>query len=77
MRVTVSEAAKALGVSSQFIRIGLQRKTLPIGTAVKMKRWVYYINPHQLEMYLGTKKPPVTATTDGKTADDESAERTW
>lgn len=57
MRVTVSEAAKALGVSSQFIRTGLQRKTLPIGTAVKMKRWVYYINPHQLQMYIGTANP--------------------
>ena len=65
-RIKVSDAAKLLGVSSQFVRIGLQRKTLPIGTAVKMKRWVYYINPHQLETYLGTKKPPVTATTDGK-----------
>ena len=56
-RIKVSDAAKLLGVSSQFVRIGLQRKTLPIGTAVKMKRWVYYINPHQLEMYLGTAIP--------------------
>ena len=56
-RIKVSDAAKLLGVSSQFVRIGLQRKTLPIGTAVKMKRWVYYINPHQFEMYLGTANP--------------------
>lgn len=53
-RIKVSEAAKILGVSSQFIRIGLQRGTLPIGNAVKMSsRWTYYINPHQLEMYIG------------------------
>lgn len=56
-RIKVSDAAKLLGVSSQFVRIGLQRKTLPIGTAVKMKRWVYYINPHQLETYIGTANP--------------------
>ena len=88
-RIKVSEAAKILGVSSQFVRLGLQRGTLPIGTAVKMSsKWTYYINPHLLELYLGidipdqqnticNKMPPVTATTDGKTADDESAERTW
>ena len=55
-RITVSDAAKALGVSSQFVRIGLQRKTLPIGTAVKMSsRWTYYISPQKLEEFIGTK----------------------
>ena len=50
--VRVAEAAKILGVSKQFIRIGLQRGALPIGTAVKMSSvWTYYINRHRLEEY--------------------------
>ena len=50
--VSVAEAAKFLGVSKQFIRIGLQRGALPIGTAVKMSSvWTYYINRHKLEEY--------------------------
>ena len=53
-RIKVSEAAKILGVSSQFVRIGLQRGTLPIGTAVKMSsKWTYYINPKKLADYIG------------------------
>lgn len=50
--VSVAEAAKLLGVSKQFIRIGLQRGALPIGTAVKMSSvYTYYINRHRLEEY--------------------------
>ena len=50
--VSVAEAAKILGVSKQFIRIGLQRGALPIGTAVKMSSvYTYYINRHKLEEY--------------------------
>lgn len=53
-RVKVKDAAEALGVSSQFVRIGLQRKTLPIGTAVKMSsKWTYHISPELLAEYLG------------------------
>ena len=64
-RISVSEAAKLLGVSQQFVRIGMQQGRLPIGTAVKMSsRWTYYICEEKLEDYM--KKPPVTATTDGK-----------
>lgn len=59
MRVTVADAAKLMEVSPQFIRIGLQRKLLPIGDAVKMSsRWTYYISPERLEQYLGIKNPP-------------------
>lgn len=72
-RVTVSEAAKLMGCSAQFIRIGLQRGTLPIGHAVKLKQWVYYISKPMLEAYTGKKMPP--AATGDDTA-DKSAERT-
>lgn len=59
MRVTVADAAKLMEVSPQFIRIGLQRKLLPIGVAVKMSsRWTYYISPERLDQYLGKKNPP-------------------
>ena len=64
-RIKVSEAAKLMGVSEQFIRIGLQRNTLPIGHAVKLKEWVYYISRPMLEAYVGKKMSPA-ATGDGQ-----------
>lgn len=57
-RISVSEAAKLLGVSPQFIRIGMQRGTLPIGAAVKMSsRWTYWISMSKVEKYIGTAIP--------------------
>lgn len=51
----VLDAAKILGVSAQFIRLGLQQERLPIGTAVKSSdnRWVYDIQEHLLKQYMG------------------------
>lgn len=52
-RVKIREAAELLGVSQQFIRIGMQRNQLPIGTAVKLSsRWTYYIPRERLDAYL-------------------------
>lgn len=43
--MTVKEAAATMGVSEQFIRLGLQQGRFPWGYAVKMrKRYAYYIN---------------------------------
>lgn len=54
MRVKVREAAEILGVSNEYIRIGLQKGILPIGTAVKMSSvWTYHISPKLLEDYSG------------------------
>lgn len=54
--MTVNEAAKILGKSPQFVRIGLQKGVLPIGTAVKMSsRWTYHISEEQLKKYAGEK----------------------
>ena len=72
-RVKVSDAAKLMGVSEQFIRIGLQRQTLPIGHAVKLRQWVYYISRPMLEAYVGKKIP--SAATEGS-APKDVAERT-
>lgn len=54
--MTVKEAAKILGKSPQFVRIGLQRGVLLIGTVVKMSsRWTYHISEEQLKKYAGEK----------------------
>src|SRR5690625_2258464 len=53
--IKVKEAAEILGVSEQFVRIGLQRGLLPIGTAVKMSSiWTYHISPKLLDEYVGS-----------------------
>lgn len=53
-KITVSEAAAVLHVSHQFVRIGMQRGVLPIGTAIKMSsKWTYQISPKMLTDYCG------------------------
>lgn len=53
-RVKVAEAAALMGVSEQFVRVGLQRGLLPIGTAVKLStKWTYYISGKLLVEYIG------------------------
>lgn len=53
-KITVKEAAAVLHVSQQYVRIGLQRGILPIGTAIKMSRkWTYNITPKLLADYSG------------------------
>jgi len=70
VRVTVKEAAERMGVSQQFVRIGLQRGLLPIGTAVKMSSvWTYHISPGLLEQYLGGKQKAAPPAGTGETAD--------
>lgn len=54
VKLKVSEAAKALGKSEQFVRIGLQRGILPFRYAVKMSsKWTYHISAHKVYEYLG------------------------
>lgn len=51
--IKVAEAARLLGKSEQYIRIGLQRNILPFGSAVKMSsRWSYHISPKLLAEYV-------------------------
>ncbi len=53
-KIKVTEAAAILHVSDQFVRIGLQRSILPIGTAIKMSsKWTYQISPKMLADYSG------------------------
>ena len=52
--VPVKDAAELLGMSQQFIRIGLQRGILPFGSAVKLStRWTYYVSLARLYEYAG------------------------
>lgn len=57
MNLKVKEAAKLMNKTEQFIRIGLQRGLLPIGTAVKNPggKYSYYISPELFEKYTGIK----------------------
>ena len=53
-RITTAEAAHILGVSVQFVRVGLQQERLPIGTAVRMSStWTYHISEKLLREYTG------------------------
>ena len=54
--ISVLEAAKLMGKSEMFVRIGLQRESLPIGNAVKTSsKYSYYISPKLFEEYTGIK----------------------
>jgi predicted HTH domain antitoxin len=54
-RITVKRASELTGLSQLSIRLGLQCKDLPFGTAIKTssKRTVYHISPSKLAEYLG------------------------
>lgn len=55
--LSVNDAALAMGVSPQFIRVGLQQQRLPFGVAVKMSNsWSYHLSRKKLEEYLGKEK---------------------
>lgn len=79
MKVTVSEAAKLLGVSSQFVRLGLQRGELPIGSAVKMSSvYTYHISPQLLDKYIvAAATAERTSNYDKKRKNDDDTSRTF
>ena len=52
--IPVSQAARLLGKSEQFVRIGLQRGFLNFGSAVKNgSKYSYHISPYKLFNYIG------------------------
>lgn len=57
-KISVKEAARCMGKSDQFIRIGLQRGLLPFGNAVPGtgNNWNYYINPAKFREYVGAER---------------------
>ena len=55
-RMSVAEAARLLGCSQQYIRIGLQVGRLKFGTAVKMSgQYTYVITRQKFEEETGIK----------------------
>jgi hypothetical protein len=51
-RITVKEAAAIMGVTPRFLQLALQQGRFPFGTAVKMKRWSYYIHAERFIQYM-------------------------
>lgn len=56
-KITVTEAARCMGKSFQFVRNGLQQGILPFGNAVPGtgKHWNYYISPARFRDYVGAE----------------------
>ena len=71
-KVPIDAAAAALHVTQDFIRIGMQKGVLPIGSCFKMDgstRTVYYISPKLLYDYSGyAYEPAIKKTTHVKVA---------
>jgi len=53
-RISVDEAARRMGVTPQFLRMGLRAGKFPFGTAIQMPggRWSYYINSRRFAAYM-------------------------
>ncbi|NLD16630.1 MAG: hypothetical protein GX666_03505 [Tissierellia bacterium] len=52
MNLTVKEAAKILGKSTDFVKMGIETGILPIGVCVEMGRKNYHISREALETYM-------------------------
>jgi hypothetical protein len=53
--MTIAEASQLMGVSRQFIRIGLQKGILPFGYAVQVtkNRYTYFISRQKFTEHTG------------------------
>lgn len=52
-KLSVEQAAKEMGVSPMFLRIGLRNGKFPFGTAIKFdKQWSYYINSERFRKWM-------------------------
>lgn len=54
-KLTISEAADLMGVSEQFVRVGLQRGVFPWGYAIQVSstRYTYFISKQKFCEALG------------------------
>lgn len=53
--ISVTQCAKEIGKSEQFVRVALQTGTAPFGFAAKNKsKWSYHISPKRLNEYIGS-----------------------
>ena len=53
--MTIAEASELMGVSRQFVRVGLQKGILPFGYAVRVSagRYTYFISRQKFSEYTG------------------------
>lgn len=53
--ITIAEASKLMGVSRQFIRVGLQKGIFPFGYAVQVSadRFTYFISKQKFLEHTG------------------------
>lgn len=53
--LTIAEAAKLMGVSQQFVRVGLQKGIFPFGYAVQISknRYTYFISRQKFSEHTG------------------------
>jgi hypothetical protein len=58
-KLSIPEAAAIMGVTPQFLRVGLRQKRFPFGTAVKFRRWAYYVNAERFYEYISKRKDVV------------------
>ena len=56
--MTVEQAAKIIGLSTQVVRLGLQQERLPIGCAIRTtdSRWTYNVSEHLVKQYVGEER---------------------
>lgn len=54
-KITIAEASKLMGVSRQYIRVGLQKGIFPFGYAVQVSadRYTYFISKQKFFEYTG------------------------
>lgn len=55
MTMSIAEASMLMGVSRQFVRVGLQKGILPFGYAVQIssKRFTYFISRQKFYEHTG------------------------
>lgn len=53
--ITIAEAARLMGVSQQFVRVGLQKGILPFGYAVQVSagRYTYFVSKEKFMEHTG------------------------
>lgn len=53
--MTIAEASRLMGVSRQFVRVGLQKGIFPFGYAVQISasRFTYFISKQKFSEYTG------------------------
>ena len=66
-RLKTKDAARLMGVSEQYIRVGLQRGILPFGYAVQVSggRYTYYISPDKFTEFTGIQVDGEGAVSNG------------